>query len=173
MTSASQGARGPSRRTVARGAAWSLPTSVVLGSAPAFAASAPPPSFTLTGACKSPGNSCKVFPKGYEFRFTVCNKSALDVYIYSVAYQTVGTNLTLIHATPTLPTRIPAGGCIPLVFRANSSNSANQDFTAEMTLGWGHTPKANGESHVHKDIKVTFVVPGTPPDCACTATPNP
>jgi hypothetical protein len=64
-----------SRRTVAKGVAWSVPTIAMVTAGPTMATSGPEPTFRFISACKSPGNSCSVFPKGYDFRFEVCNPS--------------------------------------------------------------------------------------------------
>ena len=163
----------PTRRTIARGLAWTAPVVAVAAAAPAYALSGPPPTFQFLGSCKSPGNSCAVFPKGYDFRFNVCNNSQYPIWIYSVSYTAVGTNLTLIHAKPTLPYQVAANTCLEVVFRADSSNSANQAFNATMTIPWGHCATAGCDTHIpaHTAVVVPFTVPGTPPDCACTATP--
>lgn len=161
------------RRSVARGAAWAAPAAMVAGAAPAFATSGPPPTFEQTGQCKSPGNSCAVFPKGYEFRFTVCNPSNLTIYLYGVTYAVTGTNLTLTHSLPTLPVALAPGVCVPMVFRADSSNSSNQTFTGTMFVTWGHTPTAGADPDAHPAVQVPITVNGTPPDCVCSAAPIP
>ncbi len=161
-----------SRRTLAKGAAWAAPVVAIGAAAPAYAASGPPPTFTYGGACKSPGNSCQVFPKGYEFRFTVCNSSSETIWLYTVTYVAEGTNLTLIHAAPPLPIRIDAASCRDVVFRADSSNSANQTFQATMTVSWGHTPTAGADPDPHPNVSTTYTVPGTPPDCICSSIPT-
>ncbi len=160
-----------SRRTIAKGAAWSAPVIAVAASAPASATSGAPPEFTFLSACKSPGNSCKVFPKGYRFVFTVCNDDPLQsIWIYSVTYtDLVGTNLTLQHASPTLPYEVAAGGCSNITFQADSSSSANAVFTGTMLVSWGH--ESGGDPKNHPAIPVDFAVTGTSPDCACTALP--
>ena len=57
-----------SRRTIARGAAWSVPIAAVATSAPAFAASCVPQvSFDLDRSCKCPGQSSE----GEEFVYYV------------------------------------------------------------------------------------------------------
>ncbi|WP_370891361.1 hypothetical protein [Janibacter sp. GXQ6167] len=161
------------RRTLTKGVAWAAPVLAIGVAAPAYATSGPAPTFTFIKACKSPGDSCKVFPKGYEFRFTVCNPGTETIWLYTVTYTATGTNLKLIHASPPLPIRVDPGGCREVVFRADSSNSANQDFQATMTVTWGHTQTAGGDPNPHPPVSTTYTVPGTPPDCACTAAPVP
>jgi hypothetical protein len=56
---------GLSRRTVVKGAAWSVPVMMVGSAAPAMAMS---PFLSFNGdACKNPGKSCKDFPKSYTY----------------------------------------------------------------------------------------------------------
>ena len=75
--------RGVSRRTVAKGIAWSVPAVVVASAAPAYAASSAPPSVSNATACKNPGGSCKTRPKGYSFFVTLCNPDPTDtIYMY-------------------------------------------------------------------------------------------
>ena len=60
------------RRTVAKGAAWSVPVIAVGAAAPAMAVSSSTPTGEALGACKLPGASCNnVFTKGYAFLVTV------------------------------------------------------------------------------------------------------
>lgn len=161
--------RSISRRTLAKGAGWSVPTVALASAAPALASSLQtPPTFKLNGYCKSPGKSCKTFPKGYEFRFTVCNNSPVPIWIHGVSYTTVGTNLTLIHASPSLPIALDANECRNVAFRADSSNSANQEFDFTMTIIWNHSSSPTGDPNTHLPYTTpTFRIPGTPPDCAC------
>jgi hypothetical protein len=156
---------GVHRRTLVKGVAWATPAVVVAQAAPAFALSTVPPTFRFLGACKSPGQSCKSFPKGYQFTFEVCNNSSEDVYLYSVSYTVSGTNLTLTHQSPNLPYRLPAGQCQIVEFRADSSNSANQTFDANMQITWGHTPVPGTDPTPHPPLSISFTVPGTPPVC--------
>ena len=72
---------GISRRTVAKGMAWSVPAIALAVPTPAYAAS--PGVITLSGlGCKLPGNSAPQF-KGYAFRATISNttNSAVTVTI--------------------------------------------------------------------------------------------
>ena len=66
-----------SRRTVVRGAAWTVPVIAVAANAPAFAVSAGTVTFESLGvACKLPGASCQSevgVTKGYVIRVRVCS----------------------------------------------------------------------------------------------------
>lgn len=159
--------RSVSRRTLAKGAAWSVPTVALAATAPALANSIQvPPRFKFEGACKSPGSSCKSFPKGYKFTFTICNDSPVDIYIQTVAYAVSGTNLDLTDQT-SKPILVKANQCEVVVFTADGSNSGNQVFTVNMTVGWNHSPSPTGDPDTHTPAVFSFTVPGTPPDCAC------
>ncbi len=90
---------GLKRRTLARGAAWSLPTIAVSVPAVAMAASGktpPPPTFDFLNAYKNPGNSCTsaCIPKqSYGVPVVVTNPSAQDFYIQF-------TRLDIVDSTP-------------------------------------------------------------------------
>lgn len=58
-----------SRRTVVRGATWTVPVIAIAAQAPAFAASAPPIKLTYVTGVKCPGNSTPQ-GKAYIFQFT-------------------------------------------------------------------------------------------------------
>lgn len=94
-----------SRRTIAKGAVWAVPTLLVGGAAPAFAASPPP--YLTSVACKAPGESD--VPGGYPkhgYLYTITTRSALvTITVLSVAVngvnvvwsiRTVGPNKSLI-----------------------------------------------------------------------------
>ena len=74
-----------SRRTVVRGAAWSVPVIAVAANAPAFAVSAGTVTFESLGiACKLPGASCQGetgVVKGYVVRVRVCSTFAFPTTI--------------------------------------------------------------------------------------------
>jgi hypothetical protein len=64
----------PSRRSVVKGAAWSVPAIIAAAPAPAIAASIGALSFTGS-ACKLPGNSSDTY-KGYVFELVATNTGA-------------------------------------------------------------------------------------------------
>lgn len=78
--------RGPSRRTLVKGAAWSVPVVAVAGAAPAHAASPGQVILTQVGACKSPGNSCRSFAKGYIFTFNVTSTWSCPVTVTAASF---------------------------------------------------------------------------------------
>lgn len=177
-----------SRRTVAKGAAWTAP--VIFGgvAAPAYASSGGPPSVAFTSACKLPGKSCDGWSKGYIFTLTVSNTSHRDVWVYAPTFTTVGTNLTLtyqgyIEASAPLspipgPIPIPAGTSRTIKLYATSSNSSNQVFDLTMTAKWGHTSSYGADpeqgDHDLQPLSIDYTVLGTAPDCSeCNAVPAP
>lgn len=121
---------GISRRTLAKGAAWSVPAAAVVAAAPAYAASPKPcvgaVCVTLTGdACKHPGN-----PKWYHFGVTIKNDSLTDTF--TVNFVSMNVNGELKTPTSSPGGLIPAGTTIApntttsLVVDAGLySNSAN------------------------------------------------
>jgi hypothetical protein len=71
---------GISRRTVAKGLAWSVPAIALAVPTPAYAV-ASPGFITLTGdGCKLPGNATDIF-KGYAFEGTINNPTNTDVTV--------------------------------------------------------------------------------------------
>lgn len=89
---------GVNRRTVMKGAAWSVPVIMVASAAPATASS-PPVTFELTGnGCKTPGNAIGNFPKGYAFGATFTNTSAAPVIVDIGALDVSGDPQTIVLA---------------------------------------------------------------------------
>lgn len=164
-----------SRRTVAKGAAWSAP--VILGgvAAPAYAASGGSPTLSIEGACKAPGNSCDPFRKGYIVTLTITNHSGKAVWLYvPPTIATEGTDLDLEYAgyddgSGTLNTGhipIPANSSKTIELNATHTNSANQDFDLTLTFAWGHTPNQDDDqNHVDDPVSATTTILKTPPDC--------
>ena len=101
MTGSSEG-RGISRRTIVKGAAWSVPVIAVGPSLPAMAATAPVLEFGGT-ACKIPGQGQDI-NKGYVLGFTINNGNDFDIRIEV-------TNFTIIGATGIEPLGIQLENC--------------------------------------------------------------
>lgn len=169
MTGTTSSTRGISRRTLAKGAAWAAPAVMVAASAPAFAASGPGPVIEQTGAaCKNPGYSCDVHPKGCTAPIQVCNNSPLGMYIYSVTYTNVSNGQNYTYAPPPdLPIYIPPNTCQDVKLNAQRDSSANQSFTFDANVTWGHTASAADEDHVHPPVVTHMTVESTPPKCPC------
>ncbi|WP_289232937.1 hypothetical protein [Barrientosiimonas endolithica] len=163
---------GPRRRTLVKGAAWAAPAIMVGQMAPASASSGGGLTFEFGGACKQPGGSCDGYRKGYAFTFEVCNRSNQDIYIYTVTYTTDGTKLQLTNYAPRLPYLVKANTCVDVEFRAESSNSANQDFYLNMRVTWGHTEEQGSDPTPHQPIDTRVFIPTTgPQECCPTTTP--
>lgn len=176
-----------SRRTMAKGAAWTAP--VILGgvAAPAYAASGGKPTITPGGHCKQPGNSCNPIVKGYVFTYRITNTSSKTVYLYTGGSYgpTISTGgvLPLSYAgarvggtfyPPGTHIPIPAGASVQLLITTGSSNSADLVFTFTVGFQWGHTPNpADDTEHVGDPLTSSINVAGTPPCENCAPPANP
>src|SRR4051794_30295484 len=127
MSEQTKPAGGVSRRTVAKGVAWSVPVVIVASAAPAMAASGGPPRIVKGPACKNPGNSCRTRPKGYGFTAQVSNDDPTKpIYLYSATITSPQiADLTFGTVEPSFPILVPAGQCVNVLFNASSDNSAN------------------------------------------------
>ena len=72
-------APGVSRRTLARGAAWSVPAVAVAAAAPAYAASGAIEISTVYTSCKHSGEGNNDYPKAYHIQFVIANPSSAPV----------------------------------------------------------------------------------------------
>ncbi len=129
---------GLSRRTLAKGAAWSVPAVAVAAAAPAMAASALVTVSEAGDACKLPGNSCSNagYNKGYLQPLTICNNSTVSVTvtITEPATLTFNGNSTVFTPVPASFTVAP-GGCQNVTLNLNlQDNSQNSSITG--TLNW-------------------------------------
>lgn len=154
---------GISRRTLAKGAAWAAPALTIAAAAPAMAASpVTPPTWEQVAACKSPGNSCSTFPKGYAFTYRVCNPNPYPISVTITGYTVTGTQLGLTPGSGSTFT-VAANGCETVTVYTNSSNSANQAFT--YSANYRYCRISTGECF--SATTSSFSVPGTPPGCHC------
>ena len=159
--------KGVSRRTVTKAMAWAVPAVALAAPIPAYAVSGPPPQITTGAACKSPGNSCKTFPKGYNVPATVYNPDPVKtIWItgLTISNNTLGISLTP-STSPALPIQVAPGATVNIVLQAQSGNSANQAGSFDFNVTWGHA--ADGSDHDHSPIVLHIDVPGTPPGCVC------
>lgn len=179
-----------SRRTVAKGAAWTAP--VILGgvAAPAYAASGTKPSIVPGPSCKQPGNSCNKdfgISKGYVFIFTITNLSAKDVWLYTGgAYPNNGPEITTtgvdaipltyaggriggVYYAPGTHIPVPAGGTVTFLLGVNGeADSSNRVFSMHIKFQWGHTALPAGDvEHKSDPLTSTVDVSGTPPCDKC------
>ncbi len=118
-----------SRRTVVRGAAWTVPVVAIATQAPAFAASAPPSKLTYVEAIKCSGNSDKEDPKTYVFVFTADNVPS------NLAVSLIDINGVLFQVE-----KIKVVGQTVYVQSVSSKNSANASGTLTISYTSGQPP---------------------------------
>ena len=102
-----------SRRTVVRGAAWSIPVVAVAANAPAYAASTDPPKIGIIDACKDPGSGLNC--QGYRFSVSLTVQPGYTWTINLTKVTIEGVDLTLVT--------------VPLVFTNVSSTNSILRFT--------------------------------------------
>jgi len=160
---------GISRRTLAKGAAWSIPVVAIASAAPAYAHSGNPPTITVLGGCKQPGESCSSFgfSKGYTFTVKLYNSTDQTIYLYS---PTSGTfqpyfevdstkNFTYAGAGYYLPgppattgdlvgtvIELAPGQTKYIAINAASSNSSQSSASGSLWFSWGHTSSPGGDT---------------------------
>ncbi|UIP57288.1 hypothetical protein DSM26151_01430 [Agromyces marinus] len=191
-SSTDESKRGPTRRAVARGVAWSVPVLLMSAPVPAFAASIDAPVISIGGACKLPGASCSgVFTKGYAFEVTVTNSTPDTIYLYNQPeYQIVVTDdsadidLFFQAAVDSLtgvvvgfPATLAPGESVTVILNAGSNgNSGNvADIAGSITVPWGNTPTPP-DPNDPPPVVAHFTAPGTPPiqssECTLVLPPN-
>lgn len=161
MTDIAEATR-PSRRTVAKGAAWAVPAVVALGVAPEAAASEPcVPTFSFGGhSCKCPGQSTD---QSWGYYLQICvsldagctptggGSTPTMVYVWDVE-----SNSKPLTGLPSNPTPIPVGGCTSGYLLLHSSSSASK-------VHFQYSFDADGTNKAWSD----FI--DAPPDCATGA----
>jgi len=156
--------RSVTRRTIAKGVAWTAPVVAIAGAAPSMAAS-PSLSLKFACACKFSGGSCAVVgKKAYTFFFDAQNPGE-DVTITSITFSDTGTKLDPLVYSGTLPLTIAGGSGatdIPVQFTVLSEDSGNLTFDTVMTVLYRHADDTM--DHV---TTVPIHVPETGPDCTC------
>jgi hypothetical protein len=163
-----------SRRTVARGMAWSVPAVAVATAAPAFAVSRIPPDLLYTGACKFPGLSCRIAPYGYALTFAVTNNDARPLAFCSATLTIEGDNPFGAGVVP-----VYTGGCFTVgggasgdavFYFAGAQNSANSNFSGTITIRYANNC-ASCDSDSAALPPIPYTVTDTPPDkdglCDC------
>jgi hypothetical protein len=165
----SVGTRTVSRRTVARGIAWTTPVVAVATAAPAFAVSRVPPKLEFLGACKFPGNSCSTANKGYAFAFTVTNNDGRALSFCSAS-------LTINDPNPFPGVNfIYTGGCFTVgggetgtayFYFEGSADSANSPFTGSLTVTYANDCASCATDSVAL-APIPVVVTETPPKGLC------
>lgn len=152
--------RHPSRRTLVRGAAWSIPVVVAAGAAPAFAASPPPDvvNWQRSSACKMPGGSHKSlgYDKGYVLWSVFENPTSQDLQITVTGLVAGGVPLCLVGLADTAVNctapigrafTVPAGGMREIGIYGNSStNSSSTHVVVNYTYAYGGQAGQPGSS---------------------------
>lgn len=154
---------GITRRTVARGAAWSAPVIAVAGAAKAAAVSGPRPTVQFNGAYKLP--VWCLIPFLYGFEFTITNTSTQTIWIYPNTLSVSTTpNYGFTYSGSTTAIQLAPNASQTFLLRMTGTNSGNLTFTGTYSLGWGHCATAGCDTYGHLPIADSLVVNGTPPD---------
>lgn len=121
------------RRTVVRGAAWTLPVVAVGAQAPAYAASTDAPSVGPTTGCKTPGDPNGLNCQGYKIQvaFNFAGPYTWTIFLNSVSSDGVDVTASIQPVTRTF-TVSPANPMIE--FRICTTDSA-----AKFNLGYTYT----------------------------------
>lgn len=135
------------RRTLVRGAAWTVPVVMVAAQAPAFAASYPPITLTFVGGEKCPGRSAVANgnDKTYIFQFEADSPPAAG----SVSASQVTVNGDIFTVT-----RISIIGTRVYVITESSGSSANASGAGSITY-------TSGMPQVSRTVAFTYAA--TPP----------
>lgn len=157
---------GVSRRTLAKGAAWSVPAAAVIAVAPSVAASPQTPTVTATDtACKLPGASCQStvgVTKGYGVGVVIC-ASEDTVFTFGPASVSMdGAPATTWTVGPN-PLTITKDGCATVTLGIQGEpNSKNVQLNGSFTYTWTTSDGDTGTG------KVEFHAPSTPPCNNCS-----
>jgi hypothetical protein len=143
--------RRPSRRTIAKGAAWAVPAVPLVLATPAYAASGSPPSVRVGTACKLPGNSqagcAEVFAgcpgldptKAYALPLLVTNNTDEPIVLQpDITVVSTGLPIQVLCINPAYCTPIAPGDTVKVIAYGNSNNSAQTSITIDLTIPWGH-----------------------------------
>ncbi|WP_134772888.1 hypothetical protein [Ornithinimicrobium flavum] len=166
--------RGPSRRTLVKGAAWSVPVVAVAGAAPAMAASQEVWFENLGIACKLPGASCQRetgVTKGYVIRTRVCTNVRSDV---SITFENVAVSLNGGPSTPWTvspnPLEIEYTGTVPQCQIVDLAIQGEPDSANGTIYGTG-TYTWTSESGLSGSGTIEFSAEATPPCVNCEPPP--
>ncbi len=116
-----------SRRTLVRGAAWSVPVVSVVAAAPAFAASIQPPNFGLLMSGKLPGKSTDV-DFGYQFTVPFTGDASMI------------TNIVLVLNDQQYPVSCLMTNGSVLAFQVRGTNSADGAGTGVINYEFNGQP---------------------------------
>lgn len=138
----------PSRRTVAKGVAWTVPAVAVASAMPAFASSplppVTPPTPNVGATCKHPGNSCgkNGWTHAYRYEFCMTNKTANEVVVNFPKMDVNGKTQVPIPTTITVPAGV-TDYCFWILVN-KQGNSANGQAT--LYYNYEYTDD-DGETH--------------------------
>lgn len=158
---------GITRRSVARGAAWSAPVIAVAGAAKAAAVSGPRPTVQFNGAYKLPVwiGCVNLNNFLYGFEFTITNTSTQTIWIYPNTLSVSTTpNYGFTYSGSTTAIQLAPNASQTFLLRMTGTNSGNLTFTGTYSLGWGHCATAGCDTYGHLPIADSLVVNGTPLD---------
>lgn len=145
---------GISRRTVVKGAAWSVPTVVVAGAAPAYAAT-PVVTVNASLACKHPGAGDE---KRYHFNLTVTNNGGITTTVTITSIVLVPTSGQKVTFPAVSPFDVPAHGSECIVVDSNiTTNSSN----GTLMVSYDYTTES-GTAHFDAAIDVGSLQPCQP-----------
>jgi hypothetical protein len=144
-----------SRRSIARGAAWSVPIVAIGVAAPAFAASASSPVITTAAkSCKCPGGGS---PWTFNLNVAITTPGA-DSYTIAITNFKVdeGSNPTQTGVTYLGPSTVvlPGGEGDPVLLRFRLTNSAS---THTVSFTYTPTNTTTGETGAPVNVTVTDV----------------
>ena len=170
------------RRTVVRGAAWTVPVIAVAAPVPAFSASFPPIRLTFTSGEKCPGNSNggNGNRKTYIFQFqadsppprrdcacSAIGGSASGTGVSGIADPgvagSISANTVTVNGEVFTVTRITVIGSTVYIVTESSGNSANAS-------GQGSITYTSGFPQVRQTV--TFTYADTPPAQTACGNPN-
>ena len=155
---------GISRRTLAAGAAWSIPVIAVASAAPAYAVSGGVVTFKGDG-CKHPGNSQPPFFQDYHFVLNVKNTTGSDVTLCITKMElngaakdfSMGAGVVPVNSNTkcvTVPSSAGSAG-IDYIVHSDGDNSANANMEVFYTYG----SVADSATHQLSGDPCTFACP--------------
>lgn len=155
-----QNQSGISRRTLAKGAAWSVPAVAVAAAAPAYAVST---FITVTqagGACKQPGDSCYKdfgYRKGYLQTFEICNRSNVisgKVTLPATATLLFNGTSTTFGIEPT-EVEIAPNSCKYFIMNYQHTTSENASLSGIIDWTWEASDGTSGTGRTTIDTAAT------------------
>lgn len=139
------------RRTIAKGAAWSVPVVAVGAAAPALAASGGASDIAVGNPCKLPGTAptgCAELyaglpgldpDKSFAFPLLVSNNTPKAVVLKpSITMTSSGLPFAVVGVLVPYCTPIAPGSSVKVIVYANSDNAANSAVTVGFSVPWGH-----------------------------------